>query len=134
MIPEQTDSTQTSTSTDAQTGPGVLRGQVWLTIQTWQAQQLVRGRNGTPDKPAILGLVGFADRLRMIWQAARNDDPYADWWLIKVHEALESASQLITTQQKELDARFDQMTAIEVTVAASSLVRSSPTGSPRGSP
>jgi hypothetical protein len=29
---------------------------------------------------------GFADRLRVIWQAARNDDPYADWWLIKVHE------------------------------------------------
>lgn len=120
MISEQTDSTQTPTSTDDQNGPGVLRGQVWLTIQTWQAQQLVRGRNGRPDKPAIMGLVGFADRLRMIWQAARNDDPYADWWLIKVHEALESASQLITTQQKELDARFDQMTAIEVTVAASS--------------
>jgi integrating conjugative element protein (TIGR03761 family) len=120
MIPEQTDSTQASTSTENQPGPGVLRGQVWLTIQTWQAQQLVRGRNGTSDKPAIMGLVGFADRMRVIWQAARNDDPYADWWLIKVHETLESASQLISKRQKELDARFDQMTAMEVTVAASS--------------
>lgn len=120
MNPKQTDSTQASTSTDDQRGPGLLRGQVWLTIQTWQAQQLVHGRNGTPEKPAIMGLVGFADRLRVIWQAARNDDPYADWWLIKVHETLESASQLINKRQTELDAHFDHMTAIEVAVAASS--------------
>ncbi len=85
-----------TTSSDSQPSSapealGPLRGQVWLTIQTHQAQQLVRGRNGTPDKPAIIGLVGFADRLRVIWQAARNDDPYADWWLIKVHEAIEAS-------------------------------------------
>ena len=120
MIPEQTDSNQVVAPAKDQRAPGVLRGQVWLTIQTWQAQQLVRGRNGTPEKPAITGLVGFANQLRMIWQAARNDDPYADWWLIKVHEALDSARQLIKQRQTELDARFDQMTAMEVTVAASS--------------
>ena len=73
MAPDPTDSTQASTSTEDQRGPGVLRGQVWLTIQTRQAQQLVRGRNGTAEKPAITGLVGFANQLRVIWQAARNE-------------------------------------------------------------
>ncbi len=99
--------------------PGALRGQVWLTIQTSQAQQLIRGRNGTPDKPTIIGLVGFADRLRMIWQAARNDDPYADWWLIKVHKAIDSAGTYIRNQQADLNNQLDQMNAMEVTVAKS---------------
>ncbi|MEW8523814.1 MAG: PFL_4669 family integrating conjugative element protein [Candidatus Thiodiazotropha endolucinida] len=106
--------------TEHQSGPGVLRGQVWLTIQTRQAQQLVRGRNGTPEKPAITGLVGFANQLRVIWQAARNDDPYADWWLIKVHETLDSTRQLIEKRQTEVDAALDQMTSMDVVVAESS--------------
>ena len=120
MIPAQFDFTQTSTATDDPSGPGVLRGQVWLTIQTRQAQQLVRGRNGTAEKPAIIGLVGFAHQLRAIWQAARNDDPYADWWLIKIHATLDSARELVKKRQAELAALFDQMTAVDIVVATSS--------------
>ena len=99
--------------------PGVLHGQVWLTVQTSQAQQLIHGRAGTPDKPAIIGLVGFADRLRVIWLAARRDDPYADWWLIKVHEAIEANETFIRHRQVELDKHLEQMTGMEVNVAAS---------------
>ena len=98
---------------------GPLRGQIWLTLQTRQAWQLVRGRNGTPDKPPITGLVGFADRLRVIWQAARNDDPYADWWLIKVHEGIEAAGTLIRHRQQALDTLLQQMGSMEVTIAVS---------------
>ena len=99
--------------------PGALQGQVWLTVQTSQAQQLIHGRAGTPDKPAIIGLVGFADRLRVIWLAARRDDPYADWWLIKVHEAIEANETFIRHRQVELDKHLEQMTGLEVNVAAS---------------
>jgi len=120
MAPGQFDSTQAFTSTEDQSGPGALRGEVWLTIQTWQAQMLVRGRNGTSEKPAITGLVGFAAYLRVIWQAARNDDPYAHWWLIKVDETLDSARELINKRQKELDVLLDRMTALDVVVAQSS--------------
>lgn len=100
-------------------GPGALRGQVWLSVQTRQAQRLIRGRNGNAEKPAIIGLVGFADRLRVIWQAARNDDPYADWWLVKVHEALERVRDLVRVEQAALDAQLEQLTAMEVSVAES---------------
>ncbi len=99
--------------------PGVLRGQVWLSVQTRQAQRLIRGRNGSADKPVIIGLVGFADRLRVIWQAARSDDPYADWWLIKVHEAIERVRDLIKIEQTALDTQLEQLTALEVNVAES---------------
>ena len=100
-------------------GPGALRGQVWLTVQTRQAQRLIKGRNGNGDKPAIIGLVGFADRLRVIWQAARNDDPYADWWLVKVHESLEKACNRVNAEQVALDTQLEQLTALEVDVAES---------------
>jgi len=99
--------------------PGALHGQVWLTLQTHQAQQLINGREGTPDKPPIIGLTGFANRLRVIWQAARDDDPYADWWLIKVHEAIDATATLFRRRQAALNETLEQMTAMEVTVAAS---------------
>ena len=105
--------------------PGALHGQVWLTIQTNQAQQLIHGRAGTlgipgtPNKPAIIGLIGFADRLRVIWLAARRDDPYADWWLIKVHEAINASETFISHQLVKLDKRLEQMTGMEVSVASS---------------
>ena len=90
-----------------------------MTLQTRQAQQLIRGRPGTPEKPAIVGLIGFADRLRLIWQAARQDDPYADWWLIKIHTALGAAEQWIQAGQQTLAERLAASPALEVTVAAS---------------
>jgi len=99
--------------------PGALQGQVWLTLQTNQAQQLIHGRNGAPDKPTIIGLIGFADRLRVIWQAARNDDPYADWWLIKVHEAINANETFISHQMVKLDKLLEQMTGMEVSMASS---------------
>ncbi len=106
-------------ATHAVNSLGALRGQSWLTVQTYQARQLIHGRNATQDKASIVGLVGFADRLRIIWQAVRDDDPYADWWLIKIHEALEQARHSLGRYQEKADAQLTQMTAMEVTVAES---------------
>jgi integrating conjugative element protein (TIGR03761 family) len=99
--------------------PGALRGDVWLTMQTTHAQRLFHGRTATADKPTIVGLVGFADRLRVIWQGARNDDPYADWWLIKIHEAIEMAGDAIRSSQVDFKKLLEQMDAMAVGVAAS---------------
>ncbi|MDE0251027.1 MAG: TIGR03761 family integrating conjugative element protein [Gammaproteobacteria bacterium] len=99
--------------------PGALRGPVWLTLQTRQALQLVRGRNATRDKPAILGLVQFAERLRLIWQAARDDDPWADWWLVKVHESIEAGVRYFQARKTELEALLTRDPAMDITVAGS---------------
>ncbi len=99
--------------------PGALRGQVWLMIQTIHAQRLFKGRVASVEKPIIIGLVGFANRLRVIWQGARNDDPYADWWLLKIHEGIEIAGDYIRNQQADLVQQLEQMNALEIDVAAS---------------
>lgn len=113
----------TATPTSAQLGqpeqPGGLRGQVWLAVQTLQAQRLIHGRKATDGKPTIVGLVGFADRLRILWLAARRDDPYADWWLIQVHEAIEAASASIRRDQERLSRQLEELNGMEVSAATS---------------
>ncbi len=101
------------------TGPGALQGKAWLTLQTRHAQRLLRGRPAAADKPAIIGLFGFAERLRGIWQGARQDDPYADWWLLKIHDALAAAEQVIRAEQATLAERLASLPALEVMVAES---------------
>jgi integrating conjugative element protein (TIGR03761 family) len=100
--------------------PGVLRGEVWLTVQSHHARRLILGRAATMEKPAIVGLVGFADRLRVIWNAARADDPYADWWLIKIDEALQRARSRIKREQAVLDECIEQRSALQIKVVTSS--------------
>jgi len=113
----------TAPPTNAQLGqpeqPGALHGQVWLAVQTVQAQRLIHGRKAAPGKPAIIGLVGFADRLRVLWLAARRDDPYADWWLIQVHEAIEGEVTFVRRWQQEMQAFLGQMRAMDIRVATS---------------
>ncbi|MEX2123860.1 MAG: TIGR03761 family integrating conjugative element protein [Woeseia sp.] len=99
--------------------PGKLRGEVWLTVQTRIAQGFIFGRAATVDKPSILGLLGFADRLRVIWNAAGTDDPYADWWLIKVDKALEHARDRIYSEQAALAAIMQKQSALQIQVAES---------------
>ncbi len=109
-----------SVSSTANNGPGVLRGEVWLTVQSRHAQRLILGRAATLTKPAIIGLVGFADRLRVIWNAARADDPYADWWLIKIDEALQRARSRIKREQAVLDECIEQRSALQIEVVTTS--------------
>ncbi len=96
--------------------PGALRGEVWLTVESHHARRLILGRAATLEKPYIVGLVGFADRLRVIWNAARADDPYADWWLIKIDEALERARGRIKREQAVLDGCIEQRSALQIKV------------------
>lgn len=99
--------------------PGALVGEIWLTVQTGLAQRLIHGRAATVEKPAIIGLVGFANRLRVVWLAARGDDPYADWWLIQVHEAIAQAEEEIHQQYATVTAQLHETAALEVAVAHS---------------
>jgi integrating conjugative element protein (TIGR03761 family) len=95
-------------------------------LQTHHAQRLIRGRAATADKSAIVGLFGFAERLRGIWQGARQDDPYADWWLVKMEDALVAAERQIQAEHAALAERLKALPALEVTVATSRKVYRTP--------
>ena len=82
------------------TQPGRLRSKSTLVLETRHAQMIFEGRKGNIEKgkAEIVGLKKFASLLKSIWQASSNDDPYADWWLIKIERALESATQELGKQ------------------------------------
>lgn len=88
--------------------PGVLRNDSTMSIKTNLAQQLVFGRSGSkdsPDKRAVIGLVGFARMLKPIYEAAELDDPYADKRLLDIEAFIECAFQDL----RELRARVDKL-------------------------
>ena len=63
-------------------------------------------------KPAIIGLIGFADRLKSLWQAIRFDDPYADWWLLKVEDAVADTRVQLQGLQQRIDALITESTVL----------------------
>jgi len=99
---------------------GSLRGEVWLTVQTYQAQSLVHGRRSADGKPAIIGLVGFADRLKTLWQAARQNDPYADWWLIKIEASIAACREQLNHLSEQFNQLLKSHYSFQVTIAESS--------------
>jgi integrating conjugative element protein (TIGR03761 family) len=99
--------------------PGALRGKVWLTVQSQYASNLIRGRARMLDRSPIPGLLGFADQLRIIWAAALADDPYADWWLIKVDDALNGARSRLAQEQAALMNSLQRLSNLEIRVASS---------------
>ena len=96
-----------------------MHGGVSLTLQTRYAQSLITGRLARQGKPAILGLLGSAARLREIWQSAGADDPYADWWLIRIEQALERARDFIGGERERLRARFAEEAALKIQMLTS---------------
>ncbi|MDM4770859.1 PFL_4669 family integrating conjugative element protein [Solimonas sp. SE-A11] len=99
--------------------PGALRSETWLTIQTRQAQRLVQGRRAEDGTPGIIGLTRYAAMLRPIWNGARTDDPYADWWLVKLHEFLEEAWSEMGVLQEHVNKVLLAQAGVDVQVAQS---------------
>jgi integrating conjugative element protein (TIGR03761 family) len=90
-----------------------------LTLQSRQAQRLVKGRAYSAEKPAIIGLLGFANLVRTLWHGARADDPYADWWLLQIHEAMAQTEHELLTLEQGISNRLETLGAIDVSVPVS---------------
>lgn len=83
-----------------------MYSEMHLVLQTHHAQLLVRGRD-VKDKPLISGLFAFADRMRLVWQAAEADDPFADWFLLKVFDAITTAEYRVEAEVKQLRVHLE---------------------------
>ena len=111
--------------------PGGLRSETRMTIQTRQAQKLVQGRKRGKvkkiirgkekiiDVQAIVGLLDFGRRMKLLWLSAQADDPYADWFLLRIEESINEAKAVIIEKKKWLDDVLNSMQAFEINVAQS---------------
>jgi len=84
--------------------------------------RLVYSRKSDGSPSPMTGLLRFAARMNAIWAAARMDDPFADWYLEKTYQAIESARMEIGDLHRMLAAHFhhEKKKGVDVNVAASS--------------
>lgn len=111
--------TETRDARSRADAPGALRSQATMEIQTRQAQRLVYGRMASEGKHEIVGLLRFAAMLRPIWSGSMADDPYADWWLVKIERELTQARDQLKRMEKTVEQHLAGAPAINVVVAQS---------------
>ncbi len=81
-----------------------------MTLHTQDAYRMFTGRSGDPvsKAPAIPGGRRFAAVLKSIWYLSANDNPYADWILIRTYQALgvirTQMAQAIAMPEAEFEA------------------------------
>jgi len=97
----------------------VLRSETSLILQTNHSQRLVQGRGGEDGKQRIVGLVQFAAMSRSVWNGALADDPYAHWWLVRMHEAIEESAAELLTLHDHVNVLLQAIPGLTVSVAQS---------------
>lgn len=101
-------------SGDAIDRPGRILGSANLKIQTRQAQRLVYGRRRSEGKNQIIGMLQFGFFVQKIWAGAVMDDPYADWYLLKIHDALERGREELVEMRQEVDVTLKSMSSMQI--------------------
>jgi len=99
--------------------PGGLRSETRMTIQTRQAQKMVLGRKRAKGVQPIVGLLEYGRRMKLLWLSAQADDPYADWYLLRIEESIDEARKIITEKKQWLDEVLNSMSGFEVDIAHS---------------
>ena len=94
--------------TDQQTKPNELL------IYSSLAKRLVSGRKGnkTTRQYPIYGLLQFAGKVSIIWSDAKQGNPYALWYLVRMDRLLESNQEALTRYQQKLDSLANDDTGL----------------------
>lgn len=103
------------------TGPGKLVMKASMKLHTRLAVNMFRGRRSDAARGvhAIQGLLGFAQKLSTVWTGAGNDDPIADLYLVRVEEAFDRASALLTATTSVIRELLSGMDGFEIDVSQS---------------
>lgn len=80
-----------------------LRSSMQLTLHTHHAARIWNGRPAAQDRPSILGLTGFATIMSKMRIGAEQDDPYSDWWMLRIEERLDDAKKRMQQLREQVD-------------------------------
>ena len=84
---------------------GALRSSISLTLHTFHAARIWRGRAASAGVRPIMGMAGYISTTNQLKLAAAADDPYADWAILKIEERIQQARAALA----ELNQRLDQL-------------------------
>jgi integrating conjugative element protein (TIGR03761 family) len=82
---------------------GNLRSSMSLTLHTHHASRIWHGRAPAEGKPGIVGLNGFVSIMNRLKRGVEQDDPYSDWWTLRIEEKLETTRQQILGLREQVD-------------------------------
>src|SRR3546814_12821515 len=74
-----------------------------LTLHTHHASRIWHGRGPAEGKPAIVGLNGFVSIMNKLKRGAEQDDPYSDWWMLRIEDKLEQTKTTLQTLGEQVD-------------------------------
>ena len=92
-----------ATDTSLQLNLGSLRSTMSLTLHTHHASRIWHGRAASEGKPGIVGLNGFIAIANKIKRGAEQDDPYSDWWMLRLEEKLTQTKDSLQALREQVD-------------------------------
>lgn len=82
---------------------GALRSAMQLTLHTHHASRIWHGRARSEGRAGIIGLAGFASIMSKMRRGAEQDDPYSDWWMIKIEQKLDDTKKRLQVLREQVD-------------------------------
>lgn len=82
---------------------GSLRSAMTLTLHTHHASRIWHGRAPAEGRPGIIGLNGFIGNMNKMKRGSEQDDPYSDWWMLRIEEKLEQTKTTLQTLREQVE-------------------------------
>ncbi|GKS92190.1 PFL_4669 family integrating conjugative element protein [Acidovorax sp. SUPP2539] len=82
---------------------GSLRSAMSLTLHTHHASRIWHGRAPAEGRPGIVGLNGYIAVMNKMKRGAEQDDPYSDWWMLRIEEKLSQTNIALRQLREQVD-------------------------------
>ena len=82
---------------------GSLRSAMSLTLHTHHASRIWHGRAAAEGRPGIVGLNGYIAVMNKMKRGSEQDDPYSDWWMLRIEDKLDQTRTTLQTLRKQVD-------------------------------
>lgn len=82
---------------------GALRSSISLTLHTFHAARIWRGRASAAGMRPIMGMAGYISTTNQLKLAAAADDPYADWAILQLEERIQQARAALAELSQQLN-------------------------------
>jgi len=82
---------------------GSLRSAMSLTLHTHHASRIWHGRAAAEGRPGIIGLNGFISAMNKMKRGAEQDDPYSDWWMLRIEDKLADTKIRLQALREQVD-------------------------------
>jgi integrating conjugative element protein (TIGR03761 family) len=93
-----------SSTESLQLNLGSLRSSMSLTLHTHHASRIWHGRSANEQQAAITGLNGFIGIMNKMKRGAEQDDPYSDWWMLRIEHKIADSKKVMQTLREQVDA------------------------------